>query len=298
MIVVRFSCGLGNQLFQYAAARALARLHLAEVRADVSWFAVSNPDSTPRAFELGSTRADLAEVSKGDGFRTRMALRIARLGNRHQAAVRLQRLLTGLSVYREPRFEYTEELFRQPDNVVVVGQWQSERYTAGLRSELVREIVPRRPLADKPLRMAERIGRSRHPVCLQVRRGDYVSSPTAAAFHDVCPPEYYESAARMILDEYSDAEIFVFSDEPDWCRKHLDLPGQVEIASDHGSTDPIIDLYLMTCCKSHVISNSTYGWWGAWLSGDANQMVICPERWFKDDTINTRDLLPASWRRL
>jgi hypothetical protein len=146
--------------------------------------------------------------------------------------------------------------------------------------------------------MAKRISASENAVGLHVRRGDYVSSPTTAAYHGLCTREYFESAARRISAERPDAEFFVFSDEPDWCREHLDLPVRFEVVSGVWSTDAITDLHLMARCRHHVISNSSFGWWGAWLSEGTDQIVICPARWFRDDSINTRDLLPASWRRL
>lgn len=298
MIVVQLCGGLGNQLFQYAAARALADRHGTSVKADLSWYAVSRPGITPRKFELGTTCANFGELSTVDELRKRLVFRLAGSAIPPRLGLRLQRTLVGLSVFFEPHFEFSEDLIRQPNNVVLVGYWQSERYFRSARPELVRELVPRRPTAGRAREMEGRIARARDAVGIHVRRGDYVSSPTAAAFHGQCPQEYYHAAARMIFAERPDAEFFVFSDDPLWCRENLHLPGRVEIVSHQSATDAIVELNLMSQCRHHVISNSSFGWWGAWLSGAQDQIVVCPLRWFKDGSIDTRDLIPATWRRL
>lgn len=298
MIVTQLCGGLGNQLFQYAAACALAESHRASVKADLSWFVASRPGTTRRNFELGTTSARVSELSRVDDLRRRLALRLAGSSIPPRLCLLLQRALVGLSVFFEPHFEFTEELAHQPDNVVLVGYWQSERYFRSVRLVLVREFVPRRPLSDRAREMAERVAGAQDAVGLHVRRGDYVSSPTAAAFHGVCPREYYQAAARMILNERPEAEFFVFSDDPAWCRKSLELPGRVEIVGHEATNDAIVDLHLMALCRHHVISNSSFAWWGAWLSVGDDKIVIAPLRWFRDSSADTRDLIPERWRRL
>lgn len=298
MVIAHFAFGLGNQLFQYAAAKALADLHQTMVKADLSWYSRSHPEATPRRFELGKTCADFIVASRFDALRTKLALRIARAIPEARSSVRLQRASTGLAVFLEPRFEYTDDLLRQPPNTVLVGFWQSERYFRRIRNTLIREIVPRRPLTGRALEMAERIAGSSNAVGVQVRRGDYVSNPSAASVHGACPPQYYRAAAKTILAGLRDPRFFVFSDEPDWCRRHLDLPGRIEVVSDQGVDDPVVDLALMARCRHHIISNSTFGWWGAWLAQASDRTVICPARWFRDDSIDTRDLLPVFWTPL
>jgi len=298
VIVSHLTGGLGNQLFQYAAACALADRHRAAVKADLSWFRDPPAGATRRDFELAATRAGVGQLSTLDDLRRRLALRIAASSIAPRSSIRLQRALSGFSVFVEPHFEYTEDLLRQPDNVVLVGCWQSERYFRGLRPRLVRELVPRRPLGGRAREVAQRVARTSNAVGIHVRRGDYVSSTSTAAYHGVCPPEYYEQAVRMIVDERPDAELFVFSDDPGWCRDHLRLRARVEIASDEDSGDAVADLHLMALCRHQVISNSSFGWWGAWLSGGDDQIVVAPRRWFRVGSLETRDLIPESWRRL
>ena len=91
---------------------------------------------------------------------------------------------------------------------------------------------------------------------------------------------------------------FVFSDEPAWVKSNLRVDVPMTCLEHNGPEKGYEDLRLMSLCRHHIIANSSFSWWGAWLSDYSGKIVIAPQKWFKRDDIDTSDLLPESWLRL
>jgi len=130
-----------------------------------------------------------------------------------------------------------------------------------------------------------------------VRRGDYVSSEATNRFHGAMPIAYYRDAVRAVTERAGSVEIFVFSDDIDWCKRELEIPGQQLHFVDH-NTRGSEDMRLMSSCRHHILANSSFSWLGAWLNPDLGKVVVAPSRWFHDPSIDTSDLLPGGWLRL
>ena len=132
-----------------------------------------------------------------------------------------------------------------------------------------------------------------NPIALHIRRGDYVINSDN---HPVCSIEYYKAA----LDHFdSDRNVIVFSDDPMWCHDEGTFADDRFIISEN--EDNRVDLCLMSLCNDFIIANSTYSWWGAWLSSNKDKKVIAPVQWFgtgytKDH--NTKDVTPDDWTRI
>jgi hypothetical protein len=284
-VTTRLIGGLGNQMFQYAAGRALALRQGAPLELDISGFA-----SYPlRRYELDAFTLDAglclsgAKASPVAGF---AAAARRWFGRKPAAAMR---------VYREPHFQFDENLARQRAPVIIDGYWQSERYFADAVDAIRAEFTPRAPLEPSNRAVAEEIRSATNPVSLHVRRGDYVSNPETSAVHGVCPPAYYEASVKLLKDRLGPLTLYVFSDDQAWTRQnmHFDVP------TVHVGANPpdrgFRDMQLMAMCKHHVIANSSFSWWGAWLNPARDKTVIAPARWFADGTRDTADLLPSSW---
>jgi Glycosyl transferase family 11 len=110
----------------------------------------------------------------------------------------------------------------------------------------------------------------------------------------VLPLEYYRRAVGLLASELSSARLLIVSDDPSWCRQHLDLGYPSTVVERVPGTDHE-DMRLMSMCSHHIIANSSFGWWGAWLAGDRSRRVIAPRRWFADEAVDTRDLIPQGW---
>lgn len=298
MIIVRLSGGLGNQMFQYAAARRLAHIHGTVLKLDTSRLDRANPLDTPREYELGYFRITAGKAIPGE------CETFEELGKEWLNPV--YRLLqkfgflpskSGFRYYRERRFSFDGRVLRLPDNICLDGYWQSEKYFRDIRDVITAEFTLLDGPAGMNLRLAEQISAC-NSVSLHVRRGDYIANPAAARYHGTCGIGYYSRAIEEIKKRVALPHLFIFSDDPEWVATNLkpDIPATF---IDHNNTsNGGEDLNLMRLCKHNVIANSSFSWWGAWLNGNPGKTVIAPVHWFKEPGMDTRDLIPEDWLRV
>jgi glycosyl transferase family 11 len=284
VIITRLQGGLGNQMFQYAAALRLAAARRTVLKVDLSLLDARD-GRTPRNHALDRFRVS-APLAAPEEVKTLLAKR--------SIAARICPRLDRRAAARERNFRYDPDIDRLPDDTCLEGYWQSERYFAGVERSVRREFA----FASAPVgRNAELVREieARGAVSVHVRRGDYASDPVTHAAHGLCPLDYYHRAAAYVAERVRDPFFVIFSDEPAWTRAHLDLGPGALVVDHNGASDAAEDLRLMSRCRHHVIANSTFSWWGAWLNPDPKKIVIAPARWFADRTRDTRDLLPGGW---
>ncbi|QOX79704.1 alpha-1,2-fucosyltransferase [Trichlorobacter lovleyi] len=290
MITVLLNGGLGNQLFQYAAGRALAEKHGVELFLDLSRLQHPKPGDTPRCFELApfNIKASLlAEENRQPLGNYQACL--------HRLVLKAGIPLLGNIILKEQGCGFDPLISRAPSSCVLDGFWQSERYFKQITGLLQQELSLNSP--SPALRKASSV-LSDATVAVHVRRGDYVTNPAAASFHGICSQDYYRAAVTNILTCYPDSQFLVFSDDPAWCQEHLDLGQPFRLAVDMGVNGPAEELVLISRCAHQVIANSSFSWWGAWLNPSPHKLVVAPCRWFTDPAITTNDLVPETWVRL
>jgi hypothetical protein len=281
---VRLMSGLGNQLFQYAAGRRVADRTGTKLRFDVSFFA-SEPN---REYALGDFRIRAELV---DGEPKTQAFMDAIEPEREYAEQRY-----GATFLRQGLETPTDELLATaPRDSYLAGYWIGERYFAPDASAAVRrELRPRR--TDAIDAGAELISAARESVAVHVRRGDMVTDPDTAARFGSMPARYYERAARHIAEQRRGCEFFVFSDDPEWCERTLDLPGPTRVMS--GEAEPFEDLALISRCDHVVVPNSTFSWWGAWLGERKDSLIVVPARQYRDERETSKTAYPERWIRV
>ena len=120
----------------------------------------------------------------------------------------------------------------------------------------------------------------------------------AVSLHGACCLEYYQRAIDKIAETVANPHYFVFSDDHEWAQQHLHLNSPTVYMTHNGPDKDYEDLRLMSLCKHHVIANSTFSWWGAWLGSSQQKMVIAPKRWFNDDKRDTSQFMPGTWIRM
>lgn len=293
MLIVQLKGGLGNQLFQYAAGRALALRRGEPLLLDASFY-VGHPD---RIYMLDHF-CTVAQPAPRRAVR-----RLARQGyGRYvDALVRRARPLLGdtPAIVRERApFHYDPELLtRLPAETYLVGYWQNEGYFRDVAAQIRAELALRHPPGGSNAEALAAIAGCT-AVSLHVRRGDYVTNKAANAVHGVCPPDYYRRAVALIAGRVADPHFFVFSDDVPWVRANLPIGGPVTYLDHNGPDAAHEDLRLMRACKHHIIANSTFSWWGAWLSDQPGKIVVAPRRWMNDPGYDAADLVPADWLRL
>lgn len=293
MITSHIIGGLGNQMFQYAAGRSLALRHGCGLQLDTADFAGY---SLHQGFELATVFGlDCRQIDR----QTRDRL----LGWRGRGlARRLLKRWPGLQfgqppIVNEPHFPYWPGWERLTSPAYLSGYWQSERYFSHCADQIRQDFQFSKPLDPRSLEIAEEI-RAGVSVSLHVRRGDYANNPTTTAVHGLCEPPYYARAIEHLSDRLGSMRLFVFSDDIEWARANLPLDAHPHTFVSHNKgADSWRDMRLMSLCRHHVIANSSFSWWGAWLNASAEKTVIAPARWFAK-RVDTRDLIPPQWVRL
>ena len=291
MIIVQLKGGLGNQMFQYATARRLAYITGAFLKLDTTWFDTVSAD-IKRKYELSIFNIKEEFASQREIAR----LKEYTLNGKPNLRTRIFKLLSNHKPTHivEKYFHFDPEVLNLKDDVYLDGYWQSEKYFHDIRALLIKEFSVKPISDDRNKNMADTI-RSSESVSVHVRRGDYVSNQSTNAYHGICSIEYYYKATAIITQKVKDPHFFLFSDDPEWVRENLtfDYPATyVDINSPEKAHE---DMRLLSLCKHHVIANSSFSWWGAWLSQSPDKIVVAPKKWFKDSSINTKDLLPANW---
>jgi hypothetical protein len=286
MIELRVTGGLGNQMFQYAAGKSLAERHGVGLAFDLEYF--REPSSRPfmldRLLVPEANPLAPSEVSK----------------NAKPFSLRsLWRPRRGRVKYDVPHFHYDPAFEGLSSQTTLSGYFQSERYFAAIADNLRNWFLPRLPPGAVAAQMLGRIERSRLPVSVHIRRGDYVR-PVQANYHGILDGGYYRDALDRIESMIgAQAELFVFSDDADAAEHVLDFVPTSRLVHVRGDVDrPWEDMALMARCHHHVVANSTFGWWGAWLNRSPGKIVIAPRAWFGPEilrTIDTRDLYPSGW---
>lgn len=294
MIIANINGGLGNQMFQYANAKALANRKGVDFLADISLY---EKKVMHQGFELGrifdlsvglATKADLNKVLGAfhSPLTNRILARLPLLKNMPKRFI------------SEPHFEYWGGLQACPENAYVFGYWQSEKYFIDHEEQIRRDFSFKSFTDSKNTKLALQIKESPCSVSIHIRRGDYLSNPTANAYHGVLSPSYYAAALEYLSKEFPNLELFIFSDDIEWVKQNLELSNhQVSFVSHNTGTNSYQDMALMSLCDHHVIANSSFSWWGAWLNSSTDKTVIAPKNWFIKP-INTKDLIPSSWIQL
>lgn len=285
--------GLGNQLFQYAAGLYFAEKYgaLLEIIREQEQTAVSH--GRPRPFLLGNFR-----ISTPVRQRTFLD-RLLRSESRPIAvmAAPVRRLLGAYS--HDPHFLIIGDF--QPSLplaagtrlIYLNGHFQAYQYAQSVEQRLRSELTFREPPSGKNLETLNQIQNCECPVSLHVRRGDY------AVFwkgRNLLPMTYYDNAIAAICEIHPRPTFFVFSDDIVDAREHFHKLEHA-VFVDHNTEDTAHeDLRLMSACRHHIMANSTFSWWGAWLDPNPEKVVVAPDPWQVTD--HHPDLIPPAWRRI
>jgi hypothetical protein len=295
MIITRLMGGLGNQMFQYAAGRALALRLGVPLKLDLSWFGkmqVVPREYLLRVFPTAATEAAPEEIEylsyRRQNFFAKLLCRRKRR-NRHYYVA-------------EPSLcSYWPCFTSLAAPVYLDGYWQQEEYFTAIADIIRRDFSF--PALDCPeaAKLALQIASDPNAVCVHIRRGDYVTNPTTNQVIGLCPPEYYAQAIGVLASQIGKAlSLFLFTDDPGWVRYNFDAPGYpvtiVDFPEHHDK--PYHDMHLMSLCRHHIIANSSFSWWGAWLRKENDGLTIAPERWFAAAERHDYTPVPARWIKI
>jgi len=286
MIITRLSGGLGNQMFQYAAGRRLAHVLAVELKLDVTW--LGKPGNRAYSLENFNVRENFASASE--------IAAVVPKGRLEQALAKKWPKKWPKYI-QEKHFHFDPEILNLHDDVYLKGYWQSEKYFSDIAAILRGEFTVKTPLSGKNKELSETIA-SNQSVSIHIRRGDYVTAHKTKQVHGACGLDYYFRCVDYLKQLVKNAHFFIFSDDPQWAGDNLKQLCPATFVDCNRAGKDYEDLRLMSRCNHHIIANSTFSWWGAWLNPREDKIVLAPRQWFDkntQDSMKMDDLFPSGW---
>lgn len=287
MIITKLIGGLGNQMFQYAVGRHLAYKNKTKLKLDISGF---------KSYKL--RRYELGCFNIVEDFANDIDIKIFNLKRGLERRFNILKKLNKNILYTEKvKFKFDPEVLKCKGNIYLNGSWQSEKYFKDIETDIRREFTVKIPQIGKNKKIARQISSCKSPVSLHMRRGDYVFNPHTNQILGTCTLDYYYRCVKYLARRVMNPHFFVFGDDPKWARNNLKLSYPTTFI-DHNCPDKgYEDLRLMSQCKHHIIANSSFSWWGAWLAKNKNKIILVPKKWLNIN-LKTPDLLPNNWIKI
>lgn len=289
MIYVQIKAGLGNQMFEYAFGRALSLEKKEPLSLDLSWYQNAAKKDTPRLFlldkyNINANVASNEELSKYNTTFKRLYRKVIR------------------------RFKYKKDYLYNPSEMnsgssYFEGHWANEKYFKKYANIIRSDLSLKNPLSDSANSVSEEIKDLKNKglvsVSVHVRRGDCVTNQHAASFQGTVDTSYYDKSLDYLSAKFGKEKLvfFVFSDDINWAKENILKGKNTKYVSNPGISD-YEELHLMSLCDHHIIANSSFSWWAAWLDSKDDKIVIAPTQWLKDTSFNTSDVCPKEWIRI
>lgn len=277
MIIIRIQGGLGNQLFQYALYEMFRQKGI-KTKVDISDYV---DGKEKRAYELAKLGlnpevADRKELHRYYADNSRLTDRVFRYW-------------FGRKKYRkEKRYDFNPQILTMTDGFLS-GYWQSEKYFADVSCK-VRDRICFQSIDTEEVRRWEKQMAKNNSVSVHVRLGDY--RQTEEMYGNICTASYYRQAIQYIAMRIENPIFYVFSDEPEQAAGML-KDYQCYVIAENRGEDSYKDMYLMSRCRHHIIANSTFSWWGAWLDNRMDKIVVSPSKW--NHLCKSQDICCEGW---
>lgn len=269
MIVVKFNGGLGNQLFQYAFGRALQLRHNDSFAIDIEEFRRTY-GHVQRHYSLENFNlpSDVSVLPINES-KSLLFFKVFHKVNRKLNS-KLARLFD-ICWWRSPVFKDFAIEDTKKKRYYFYGYWQSEKYFSEYKDIIKKELKVKTPVNDECKPYAQLI-ESTNAVCLHIRRGDFIKEGQL-----ICDVDYYQRGIDYISSHTNNPRFFIFTNDNEWVKQNIKLPSDsvfVDVA------DPDYEvLRLMYMCRHFLISNSSYSWWGQYLSDNPDKIVVAPTQW-------------------
>lgn len=288
MIIVKIIGGLGNQLFQYALGKHLALLNHTDLKLDITGF----DEYKLHAYSLG-------HFNITENFATREEMARFKRYQRRRGKIWFiyNRFIADEQKYTQERqFHFDPQILKRTGDIYLDGFWQTEKYFKDIQDILRKEITVKSPLQGRDADIAREI-EATNSVMMHIRRGDYVTNQQTNEYHGTCGLDYYRKAIAIIAEKVPSPHFFIFSDDHEWVKENIVLEYPSTYVDHNNADKNYEDLRLMSLCKHHIIANSSFSWWGAWLSQNTHKIVTGPKGWFNNPKKKsiTSDVIPSDW---
>ena len=313
MIVARIIMGLGNQMFQYAAARALSLEKSTPLKVDIR----SYEGYDLRKYELEKffeLQTEKATAEEADSFYyphpvkktwnkifpknkiREYSLPFDERGIKRFLLMSYDKFYPPYkrSTYIEPHYHYDENFFSTSPNVYLQGFWMSWRYFNKYEAAIRKDFTFRQNVVEHLQSFASKL-RNENSVSLHIRRTD-LTSAHVLKLKGLLPASYYEKGIRLLQSKFPDAVFYVFSDDINWVRENIHAQNApLHFIDKAVASSAFDDFYLLSQCRHNIIANSTFSWWAAYLNSNPGKIVIAPKKWYIHPSVNCKDVFPAEW---
>jgi len=306
MIITKLKGGLGNQMFQYATGFALALKNKTEQKIDISGYDKNNGD-TPRKFTL-----NIFNISSSIALSEEIIL--VRKNNPWSKLI----YLIKTKILRKYYLDFHPDLFKKINtkiengqSVYLEGNFQSEKNFVEFAPQIRQEFTFKKEFFNDKVKQLAEVIQKENAISIHIRRGDYVNDKKTNQYHGVCPIEYYKEAIELIKEKISQQKnaphnepaFYIFTDDEKWVTENFVrpeflklIPTYVNVSKNHLKDHE--EMYLMSQCQHHIIANSSFSWWGAWLNKKSDKIVIAPEKWVNKKPNPHPNIIPETWIKI
>jgi len=302
MIIVRINGGLGNQLFQYATARAISLKLNRKLFLDKSWY---------RDIHIQENRSDPNATTHRDFLLNYFSVQsrvinkihlnwIKRLEIRSRNSNFFKFLREGpLNIFSYKTINhnnYSLESIQEHPHVYLIGYWQNNNIIDDYKNQISNDLILRHSLSTNNEHYLKSINTT-NSVAIHFRRCDYQSKSKSRDVHASCSNNYYYEGIEYLQNNMNNLHYFIFSDDMTWVKNNIDFNANITFIDNDGPSHE--HFYLMSQCKHQITANSTYSWWAAWLNTYPGKVIITPKYWYNDKQLNNTVIhLPNEWIRI
>lgn len=290
MVIVQLKGGLGNQMFQFAAAKLLGAHINKDIKIDVSFFNEASKSVTKREYYLDFYHINDIVIHK-TRKKTFFQKCLFKIGYPLLKATNHRLVLRGVE---KSKLNY----YKKFKKVILNGYFLDLKLLES-NQNLVKSIFQFNEHRVHPVKKLKEMIQNTQSVSLHVRRGDYLNQKNQHIYY-TCEVDYYKRAIEHIYSKLDKPHFFVFSDDLEWARKELGFNGTTEYIDVRSHDKDVLEFFLMSNCKHNIIANSTYSWWAAYLNRNPEKIVLAPEIWYKNEEENKKalQLVPEEWKVL
>jgi hypothetical protein len=289
-MIVRIYGGLGNQMFQYAAGKSISLDRSDTLMLDTGAFGRKDLiNLTSRKLDILDFQIDIIPENYND-------IRMHKYPNGF-----ISKLTSFLSkkLLNNYFYGWHPELYRDYKLTYLDGYFQSEKYSQRIKKNILKSFKLKKEL-DNQILFIKKIFLDQNFIGVHVRRGDYFNNPSVKKWHGICNLDYYERGISYLLNKYPDSRVAIFSDNIDWCKKHLTNIENPFYVSEYAKNNKIElrssqELILLSQCQNFVISNSTFSWWAQYLCMNNEKKIVSPSVWNLNPRSKSLDLINESW---
>ena len=299
MITVHLQGGLGNQMFQYALALRLSKDYNTPIALNIVSL-LNDPNAhAVYCLNIFNNKEPIPLFPPMRFYQ--FARRVPKFVLKVLAWVmfKISKIRQNILTDKDNPFIFHQDILDSASNHHLMGYWQSYKYFEGVEDRIRHAFKFTLSKSATALEYRQQIETSVAPVCIHVRRNDYLKIQKIYSNFWIIDIDYIQAGLQIIKIKCSKPlDLFIFSDDINWCKENLKLDYPMTFIENKGAKNFADDMWLMTQCHYFIIANSSFSWWGAWLSEYVNKIVVAPKSEHWHPLLETKDLIPDNWIRI